>query len=113
MAAALQQSPRSIQILIQLLLVMLTKLQKMTVSHFPDFPAPQRDERVIQKLICHPGDLDKCHYFLQVKEEVQPLLKGTSNPLRIDDLEPTEACYCKNDSGSNHHNILKNSTEKY
>lgn len=40
-------------------------------------------------------------------------LKGTSNLLRIDDLEPAEVCYCKNDSGSNHHNILINSTEKH
>lgn len=41
------------------------------------------------------------------------LLKGMSNLLRIDDLEPAEVYYCKNDSGSNHHNKLINSTEKY
>jgi len=85
----------------------------MTFSRFPNFPAPQKDETPIQKLICQPGDLDKCYYFLLVKEEVQALLKGTSNPLRIDDLEPAEAGYCKNDSGSNHHNILINSIEKH
>lgn len=112
MAAALQQPPRSIQILIELLLVILAKLQKITLSHFPDFPAPQQEERAMQKLICQPGHLDKCYYFLQVKEEVQALLQDTGNLLRIDDLEPTEACYCRNDSGSNHHNIPINSTEK-
>lgn len=107
------KSPKSISILKQLLLVILTILQKMTFSHIPDFPPPQQDERVNQKLICQPGDLDKCYCFLSVKEEVQALLKGMSNLLRIDDLEPAEVYYCKNDSGSNHHNKLINSTEKY
>lgn len=83
------------------------------LSHIADFPPPRQDERVNQNLNCQPGDLDKCYCFLQVKEEVQALLKGMSNLLRIDDLEPTEVYYCKNDSGSNHHNKLINSTEKY
>lgn len=70
MTAALQQSPRSIQILIQLFLVILSKLWKMTVPHFPDVPAPQQDERAIQILICQPTDLDKYYYFLYRKEGV-------------------------------------------
>lgn len=64
MTAALQQSPRRIQILIQLLLVILSKLWKITVPHFPDVPTPQQDERDIQILICQPTDLDKYYYFL-------------------------------------------------
>lgn len=61
MVLALQQSPRSIESLIQLLPVILTKLHPIFQMFLP---APQQDETATQKLICQLGDLDKSYHIL-------------------------------------------------